>query len=188
MFWCLVSGWIQTALTSNEQSPLRPAGPPGAAGDPTLASALTRKSLSPSLRSVNAAGGRLSLIKELLFTTKLCLSQVTSPQALLDCHLPRGRGCDIKQTQICQGHRLEHLLQPDTVAGPASQPASRQTGIPHGSVSVFVCISRILSDAYKHCRTQLTHMWTVHMVLSRLSGAMCVSFSESEPSKHKAGW
>ena len=80
--------------------------------------------------------GRLGRIKELLFTTKLCLSQVTSPQALLDCHLPRGRGCDIKQTQICQGHRLEHLVQPDTQQ--ASQPAD-----PHSTWQrVCVCVHK----------------------------------------------
>lgn len=43
-------------------------------------------------QSLNAAGSRLCFIKELLFTTKLCLSQVSSPQALLDCHLPRREG------------------------------------------------------------------------------------------------
>lgn len=88
------------------------------------------------MRSSNAADSRLCLIKELLFTTKLCLSQVSSPRALLDCHLPRGRGCDIKQTQICQGRSLRN-----TYCNPTPRPsqASQQTSIPHGSMSVFVC-------------------------------------------------
>lgn len=115
----------------------RPEGPPGLGGggegNPGLlaATALTRKSLCVSLRSVNAAGS--CLIKELLFTTKLRRSQVSAPRALLDCQLPGGRGCDIKQTQICQGHRLEHLLQLDTAR--ANQPAGG-VSIPHGSVAV----------------------------------------------------
>lgn len=96
------------------------------------------------------AGSRLGLIKELLFTPKLCLSQVTSPRALLNCHLPRGRGCDIKQTQICQGHRLEHLLQPDTAAG---RPADRRST---WHVSVFVSGSEILTDAHKRSHEQPT--------------------------------
>lgn len=91
------------------------------------------------------AGSRLGLRKELLFTPKLCLSQVTSPRALLNCHLPRGRGCDIKQTQICQGHRLEHLLQPDTAAG---RPADRR------STWQCVCVRVWKWDSHRCTQTQ----------------------------------
>jgi len=171
----------------------RPEAPPGCSGPlfrnhfPT-----SRKKKSLSLRSLNAAGSRLGLIKELLFTTKLCWSQVSPPQALLDCHLPGGRGCDIKQTQICQSHRPEHLLQPDTAAEPGRPAETHSTW-----QRVCVCVRKKNSprrmqtyphtaDPHVDCTAcvSVTSLWRHVCLIPRLWAIQ----TQSLQVKHSARW